>query len=295
MGSIEKIFIALGTVNRITARFDGDQRDLAREALDKAEEYIEGMDDRLSVFKPESVVSRLNANAGKRDTLLDRDTFELLRLCVRYGKRTGGLFDVTTKPLSDGAEESAKVDYRDLMLDEGRLSARLRNTGRGIHLGGIAKGYAVDRVAELLQGHGVKSAVINLGGTVRNIGRSERVGIRNPFDPEKIVLSLDSVDEAVVTSGLYERGNHIFDPVSGRPAVSDLASVTVVGKDGAAADVAATACMVSGSLRGISLLRSMGLEGVFILRDGGIFATKNIRERVKPIHTRRETLWKQDN
>ena len=181
------------------------------------------------------------------------------------------------------------------MLDEGRLSARLRNTGQGIHLGGIAKGYAVDRVAELLQGHGVKSAVINLGGTVRNIGRSERVGIRNPFDPEKIVLSLDSVDEAVVTSGLYERGNHIFDPVSGRPAVSDLASVTVVGKDGAAADVAATACMVSGSLRGISLLRSMGLEGVFILRDGGIFATKNIRERVKPIQTRRETLWKQDN
>ena len=224
-----------------------------------------------------------------------RDTFELLRLCVRYGKRTGGLFDVTTKPLSDGAEESAKVDYRDLMLDEGRLSARLRNTGQGIHLGGIAKGYAVDRVAELLQGHGVKSAVINLGGTVRNIGRSERVGIRNPFDPEKIVLSLDSVDEAVVTSGLYERGNHIFDPVSGRPAISDLASVTVVGKDGAAADVAATACMVSGSLRGISLLRSMGLEGVFILRDGGIFATKNIRERVKPIQTRRETLWKQYN
>ena len=92
---------------------------------------------------------------------------------------------------------------------------------------------------------------------------------------------MESVDEAVVTSGLYERGNHIFNPVSGKPAVSDLVSATVVGDNGAAADVAATVCMITGSVRGARLLDFLGLEGVFILRDGGIFATNTIRKRVK--------------
>ena len=281
MGTIEKMFIALGTVNHITARFDESERESARIALDRAEEYIDDMDDRLSVFKPDSEISQVNANAGKRNTLVGRDTFDLLRLCVKFGELTGGVFDVTTKPLTDAADTGARVDYHDILLDDRSLSARLRYVGQAIHLGGIAKGYAVDRVAEILEENGVSNAVINLGGTVRSIGRSETVGIRNPFDPEKTALSIDSADEAVVTSGLYERGNHIFDPVSGKPAVSDLASVTVIGKDGAAADVAATACMVLGSMRGVCLLRMLGLEGIFILRDGGIFATDRLRERVK--------------
>ena len=281
MGTIEKIFIALGTVNRMTARFDESERETVRLALDKAEEYIADMDDRLSVFKPESEISRINANAGKSGTLLSRDTFDLLRLCVKYGELTGGVFDITTKVLTDAGKSKARINYHDILLDENSLSARLKNAGQGIHLGGIAKGYAVDRVADILERHGVKNAVINLGGTVRNIGQSVSVGIRNPFDPEKIVLSIESADEAVVTSGLYERGNHIFDPVSGRPAISDLASATVIGKDGAAADVAATACMVLGSMRSVRLLHSLGLEGIFILKDGGVLATKNVRERVK--------------
>ena len=281
MGTIEKMFIALGTVNQITAWFEESEREKARLALDKAEEYIDGMDDRLSVFKPDSELSQINANAGKRDTLLSRDTFDLLRLCVNYGELTGGVFDITTKPLTETGSRSSMVNYHDILLNENTLSARLKKPGQGIHLGGIAKGYAVDRAAEILERHGVRNAMINLGGTVRNIGQSGRVGIRNPFEPEKIALSIDSADEAVVTSGLYERGNHIFDPVTGRPAVSDLASATVVGKDGAAADAAATACMVLGSMRSVKLLDSLGLEGIFILRDGGVFATGNIRERVK--------------
>ena len=281
MGSIEKMFIALGTVNCITARFDEPDRESVRLALDRAEEYISDMDDRLSVFKPDSEVSQINANAGVCDTLIGRDTFELLQLCVKYGEVTGGVFDITTKSLTDGENAGARVDYHDILLDGKKLSARLRSVGQGIHLGGIAKGYAVDRVAKILAHQGIQNAVINLGGTVRNIGSRAEVGIRNPFNPQRIAASIESADEAVVTSGLYERGNHIFDPVSGKPAVSDLASVTVVGKDGAAADAAATACMVLGSMRGMLLLNLLGLEGIFILGDGGIFATKNIRERVK--------------
>lgn len=281
MGTIEKMFIALGTVNQITAWFDEPERETARIAVDKAEEYVNGMDDRLSVFKPDSEISMVNSNAGIRDTLLSGDTFDLLELSVKYGELTGGLFDITTKPLTEAGRPDARINYHDILLDKRSLSVRLRNAGQGIHLGGIAKGYAIDRVSEILKRYGVKKAMINLGGTVRNIGESGTVGVRNPFEPKKTAVFLESVDEAVVTSGLYERGNHIFNPVSGKPAVSDLVSATVVGDNGAAADVAATVCMITGSVRGARLLDFLGLEGVFILRDGGIFATNTIRKRVK--------------
>lgn len=281
MEKIEKIFLGFGTVNHITARFTGPERESVRTALDAAEEYINTMDDRLSVFKPDSLVSQINANSGKRETLVDMDTFSLLRRCREFGELTGGIFDITTKPLTDGYESDARVDYHDIMLDESSLSVKLRHRGQAIHLGGIAKGYAVDRVADILERNGVKDAVINLGGTVRNIGISRKVGIRHPFSPGQIAMSIDSVGEAVVTSGLYERGCHIFDPVSGTPAVSDLASATVIGNDGAAADVAATACMILGSVRGAQLVSMMGLEGIFILKTGEILAMDNIRSRIK--------------
>lgn len=281
MGTIEKIFASLGTVNHLAAEFDESRREAIRLAFDRAEEYITDMDDRLSVFKPESEISQINANAGIRDTLVGRDTFDLLSLCVRYGELTDGVFDITTKPLTNAGKLNARVDYRDVLLNNKSLSVRLRNCGQGIHLGGIAKGYAVDRVAEILERQGVSNASVNLGGTVRNIGQSRSVGIRNPFEPNSIAASLDSVDETVVTSGLYERGSHIFDPKSGKPAENELASVTVVGKNGAAADAAATACMVLGTEGSVRLLNSLGLDGILILRSGGIFATESIRERVK--------------
>jgi Membrane-associated lipoprotein involved in thiamine biosynthesis len=283
MGTFEKMFTALGTVNTISVRFEENERESVRRALDRAEAYISGMDDRLSVFKPDSLISRVNANAGVRPTLVDRDTFDLLRLCVEYGRRTCGVFDVTTKPLTDSWDTGAPVDYRDILLDEKRLSVMLRHPGQGIHLGGVAKGYAVDRAADILQSGGVTDAVINLGGTVRNIGRSGKVGIRNPFEPEKIAACVESVGEAVVTSGLYERGNHIYDPISCKPALGDLASVTVLGSDGAAADAAATACMVLGFRKSPGLLSSFGLGGIFILRDGGVFVTEEIRNRIMTI------------
>ena len=280
MGTIEKIFTALGTVNHICVPFDGGDREPIRQALASAEKYITNMDDRLSVFKPESEISQINAHAGIRDTLVGRDTFDLLELCVRCGELTGGAFDVTTKPLTDAAFTGAAVNYRDILLDRRKLSVRLRLRGQGIHLGGIAKGYAVDRTAELLERRGVKNAVINLGGTVRNIGSRRRVGIRNPFAPAQTLLSFDSAGEAVATSGLYERGHHIFDPRSCQPADSDLLSVTAVGADGATADAAATACMVVGFRQGVELLRQLNLEGIFILKDGGVFATEAIQSRI---------------
>lgn len=278
MGTIEKMLTALGTVNHITVYFTPEQREAARQALDRAENYLNDMDDRLSVFKADSEISQINDHAGICDVSVSAETFELLRLSKELGGKTDGAFDITTKPLTDA--KTGRVDYRDVLLNPGRFSVRLRHQGQGIHLGGIAKGYAADRIAAMLIENGIDCAAINLGGTVRHIGQSRRTGIRNPFAPKEIIAVLDSVNETVVTSGLYERGSHIFDPRSGMPAETDLLSVTVVGNDGAAADAAATACMVLGAEKSAALLSSLKLEGIFILKNGGIFTTKKIRPRV---------------
>ena len=283
MGTMEKMFSALGTVNHIAVSFDSNLREEARRALDEAEDYVCHADDLLSVFKPDSEVSVINRNAGLCDTRVCADTFELLRRSVELGSMTGGAFDITTMPLTQPGRVKARVDYRDIVLHPEDMSVRLRHKRQAIHLGGIAKGYAVDRVASILKRHSLTCAGINLGGTVRNIGPSRRVGIRNPFDPGKIIAMLGSTEEAVVTSGLYERGSHIFDPAAGKPAQTDVASVTAVGIDGAAADAAATACVVLGIERGIELLDSLGLDGLFVRTNGEILATQGLTSRVQII------------
>lgn len=283
MGTMEKMFAALGTVNHITVWFEPEQRGLTHQVLEQAENDLNEMDDRLSVFKPHSEISQINQHAGICKTQVSEETFELLKLSKIYGSKTGGAFDITTKPLTETNTDNlvGKVNYRDILLDAGHATVKLRHQGQAIHVGGIAKGYAVDRIAAMLTTYGIHNAIINLGGTVRHMGKSRKTGIRNPFAPNRIAVTLNSVDEAVVTSGLYERGSHIFNPVTGQPARTDLVSATVVGTNGAAADAAATACLVLGSGRSVALLASLGLEGIFIRKDGGIFATKGIQPRIQ--------------
>lgn len=280
---MEKMFAALGTVNHITVWFEPEQRGLTHQVLEQAENDLNEMDDRLSVFKPHSEISQINQHAGICETQVSEETFELLKLSKIYGSKTGGAFDITTKPLTETNTDNlvGKVNYRDILLDAGHATVKLRHQGQAIHVGGIAKGYAVDRIAAMLTTYGIHNAIINLGGTVRHMGKSRKTGIRNPFAPNRIAVTLNSVDEAVVTSGLYERGSHIFNPVTGQPARTDLVSATVVGTNGAAADAAVTACLVLGSGRSVALLASLGLEGIFIRKDGGIFATKGIQPRIQ--------------
>lgn len=284
MGTMEKMFTALGTVNHITVCFVPREREQVRQALERAESCINEMDDCLSVFKANSEIMQINRHAGICDTQVSRETFDLLRISKIYGDKTGGAFDITTQSLVAANTKTAVakscVNYRDVLLNDTQCSVKLRHKGQGIHLGGIAKGYAADKIAAMLKKYGIRSAVINLGGTVRHIGQSRRTGIRNPFAPNDIAVTFDSTDEVIVTSGLYERGDHIFDPASGQPVETDLLSVTAVGSNGAAADAAATACMVLGAEKSVGLLFSLGLEGILIRKDGAIFATKGMQSRI---------------
>lgn len=223
------------------------------------------------------------------------ETASLLGLAVEIGAASDGAFDVSIAPASalwdfladdpalpDGdalSSAAAKVDYRNIEIDGNTVT--LKN-GAEIDLGGIAKGYIADRVAEYLRSQGVTSACINMGGNVIVIGSKPdgspwTVGVRDPNGtPENSAAVLELSDSAVVTSGVYERGfdlngvryHHILDPKTGWPVQNGLASVTIVGERSDLCDALSTACFVLGEQRSVPLLRRYGVRAIFLYTDG---------------------------
>ena len=157
-----------------------------------------------------------------------------------------------------------------------------------IDLGGIAKGYIADKIAELVRGR-VSGAVLNFGGNVYVVGLKPNgsvfnVGIRNPKGTENDVLGIVQVtDTSVVTSGVYERYfdkdgvryHHILDPKTGSSALTDLASATVVNTSSMLADALVTACIVMGSEKAIAFLENNGYQGVLVTNDNEMIPTRD--------------------
>ena len=305
----EKTEFMMDTVITITAYGPG-----AEEAVNAALAEMRRISALMNADDPESEVSRLNANAGKRPVKVSPETFYVLALAQRYSELSEGAFDVTVRPLVKlwgigkkdkyvPAEEAVArarslVNYRDLVLDEAAQTAYLERPGMGVDLGGVAKGYGADRAREVLREHGIRSALIDAGGNIwaigsRPDGRPWRIGIRNPR-PEhggELLAVLPSEDLTLVTSGDYERYfikdgvryHHIFDPRTGRPARRAI-SATIVGQNSAEADVLSTAVFVLGPEKGLALIRRLGrLEAVVVTPDEKIVSTGNLEDRLEVV------------
>lgn len=237
-----------------------------------------------------------NLNRANGDPVeVNPETADLLRLAIEIGERSGGAFDVTIAPLSGmwdfsanepvvpdqaALQEAAKrVDYRNIVVEGNTVT--LKN-GAEIDLGGIAKGYIADRVADYLREQGVTSACINMGGNVVTIGTKPdgspwSIGVRDPNGtPEQSEEVLKLSDATVVTSGNYERFfeidgvryHHILDPKTGMPVANGLASVTIVGTSSALCDALSTACFVLGEEGSKKLLAGYGVHAIFLYTDG---------------------------
>ena len=297
MPTVQTMFPALGTVNTITI-YDAAYKSVA----DDARSLVCGLHRTFSVFRPDSELSRFNELRGGEWMSVSEDTFAVFQESVFCGNLTDGAFDVTAGPLSAiwrdairtrrmpsaGEIRRAKrlTDYRGLRLDEKKRQACLRKNGQKADFGGIAKGYAADRVAEMLRHKGVKDAIINLGGTVGVIGRTQRVGIQDPFRPTGTPLGALTLQNGFsVTSGSYERGavmdgvhrHHIIDPRTGMPSDSGLLSVTLVGQRAAELDALATAAFILGAETALPLLRSRGIEAVFVTEGGEVLVTHALK------------------
>ena len=267
---------------------------LDKKDIDKAENTFalcSGLEDIFSRTKEESELWRLN---NGELTSLSPDLSEVLRFSLSVSEMSGGAFDVTVAPLSDlwnvkertvppsGEEISGAlsgVGYENISLSP------LNTEKVTIDLGGIAKGYAADKIIESLKEEGVKNAIVDLGGNVALIGEYS-VGITDPFNTENLYAKIKLKDKSAVTSGSYQRYfdydgkryHHIIDPRTGECAFSGLASVTVISSSSMEADALSTAIFVLGK-DGISLCDKFpGTDALLITTDGEIITTDGFKD-----------------
>lgn len=264
-------------------------------AIDKAFEVMEEIDRLMSNYKEDSEVSRVNRLKGNERMRLAPQTFDVIQRSKEFGKLTSGAFDITVEPLlelwgfySGGVarlpddDEIKKalglVGYDKIVLDKEKETIGFTKEGVRIDLGGIAKGYAVDKVIGVLGGFGIKRALVEAGGDifVRGSGTNFsgwQIGVQHPRKEGEYLTILELEDKAVSTSGDYERYfiinnkrySHIIDPRTGLPKSNVPASVTVIARDSTTADAIATAIFVIGPENGIKLIESMtGVEGMIV-------------------------------
>ena len=302
MKKIEKIFTGLGTINTITLYLNDIDTIKANDTLNTIEQYINDLDNKLSIFKDTSEISLINNN--NKYIKVSSDTFNIIKLAKEYSNKS---FDITIKPLKDIWLKCIKyntiptnkdiknilklINYKDILLNNKDISIKLRNNKQAIDLGGIAKGYIIDKIKDILKNNNFNNALINLGGTVSSIGEYRSIGIRNPFNKNNYFATINSIDEDIVTSGIYEQYykinnkvyHHIIDPKTGYPADTDLISVTLIGNNGAKLDALATSCIVLGFNKSIKLIKKYNINAIFVLNNGKIYITDNIKDRVNII------------
>lgn len=235
----------------------------------------------MSTYRESSAISAVNRGAASAPVVVPAELFALVQRSLELSVRTGGAFDITydsvgylydfrarERPAAAAISQNiAAIDYRHVRLDAERSTIRFTQPGTRINLGGIAKGYACEQVVALLRKAGVTNALVNAGGDTRLLGDRRGkpwvVGIRDPDDESKWVTRLALDDEAISTSGDYERFfddegvryHHILDPKSGKP-VAGVRSVTIIGPDGTLTDGLSTSVFVMGVERGLALIEA---------------------------------------
>ena len=280
----KKSTYVMGT--RASVSIYGMDQKQAEEAAGKALHELHRLEQMMSTWNPESEVSGLNSAPGGKKVKLSEELIELIDIAKQFSSLTSGAFDVTARPLSrlwgfqEGSESIpsaeaisealGRVGHQKIITDSTGVTLP---PGTEIDLAGIAKGYGVDRCAEILRGEGVSSALIDLGGNMYAIGsppgkRGWIVGIRNPLKTDSITGYLILRNEAVATSGNYENFveiegkvfGHIIDPRTGRPVSGTVRGVTVIAPTAAAADALSTSLFILGPDKGTSLCGSISIS-----------------------------------
>jgi len=284
--------MVMGTTLEVTVYRPEVQTLQALADLEAAHALIDAFDRSMSLYKPDSDIVALNARAGTGPVSVSDSFYDLLAASNYYAKLSDGAFDITVQPLvelwgfyrntrqtlppKDDVDTVLKrVSYKNVTLNEENKSIALKE-GTALDLGGIAKGFAIDRAIDLLRSRGVAAALINLGGNVAVFGPAPNgeawsVGVKHPRE-DRLIGRIRLSEGAVSTSGDYDRFfevdgvryNHLIDPRTGWP-VPGLNAVTVVAPTATAADALSTAVFVLGAEAGLSMLEQCsGVYGLVI-------------------------------
>lgn len=269
--------------------------DIAKRCVDAAFAVLKNVDDLMSDYKDDSEISLVNKDAAQRPVKVSAPTFQVLQKSVEFSRLSGGAFDITIAPLADlwrsAAEVNSvpsdteieqarsKVGYEKLILDANEMTVRFVVEGMKLDLGGIAKGYSIDKAVEAMQAAGAVGGMVDVGGDIRCFGlppkgkKTWRIGLQKPTEPQdqsffmsvdQVLMVLKLTDAAIATSGGYrrfvliegKRHSHIINRDTATGA-EGLSSVTIISQNALDADALATSVSVMGPEKGLSLIEKI--------------------------------------
>jgi FAD:protein FMN transferase len=304
---------ALYTLVSITAVSKSEDR--ARKATDEAYRELDRLGRLLNFYAEDSELSAINRNAGIKPVQVSPDTLEVIRTAVYAAEQTEGGFDVTVGPLVrlwdfqektiptaemiDQAKEH--VGYRHIVVDTAASTVYLDKKGVRMDLGGIIKGYAADKAAEVLMKNGIESGIVAVAGDIRLFGRQPdgrpwRIGVQNPRqrgEDDGLLATVFLDAGGLSTSGDYQRYfidkgvryHHLLNPQTGFPQ-NLCRSVTIVAPTAALTDSLATGIFILGPEKGLAVLEQLGMGGIIVDRDGRIRMTEGLKDKVQLVGDR---------
>lgn len=298
----------LGTINEITL-YDINKKDGDR-ILKKCEAILVDIDNKMSCQISSSEISKINDNAGESFVKVSDDTYSVIKESINFSNMSNDTFDISIGPIIDLwaiGTDNAKVptqkeidtnltlvNYKDILLDDENKSVKLANKNMKIDLGGIAKGYAADKIYEYLKEEQLKSALINLGGNIYAFGNKENnqpfsIGVQDPTKPRgNSIGNVKVSNKSVVTSGIYERYlekdnkiyHHMLDPHTGYPFNNNLSSVTIISDKSIIGDALSTTTFGLGIKNGLELVENLdGVDAIFITKDKKIYLSNNLKNK----------------
>ena len=265
--------------------------------VDEAFDEVDRIDRLMSHYKANSPLSRINREAAQHPVAVEPELFDFIADAMRYHRDSGGAFDITVGPLMKAwgffqgegrvplegelATARSHVGGAHVLLNPTSKTIAFDEPGVELDLGGIAKGYAVDRVVGLLRRQQIAAALISAGGsTIYGLGAPPgadgwQVTLQDPIDPRKVAFAIELKDRALSVAGSSEKAfeaggvrySHIMDPHEGRP-VQGVLSVAVLASSGTAGDALDDAFFVLGPERSRSYLNRLhDTEAMFFLPD----------------------------
>jgi thiamine biosynthesis lipoprotein len=246
----------------------------------------------MSTYRADSEISRVNERAADAPVPVSAEFYGLIRRSLEMSVLSGGAFDITydsvgqlydfrnrRRPSESEIEAHLpEIDYRHVVLEPATRTIRFTTPGTRINLGGVAKGYSVERVIALLREAGVRHAFATAGGDTRLLGdhkgRPWVIGVRDPDDAGRLITSLSLADEAISTSGDYERyfdedgvrHHHILDPSTGKSA-RGVRSATIVGPDAVMTEGLTKTVFILGAEKGLAIVEALGDYEAVIVDD----------------------------
>jgi thiamine biosynthesis lipoprotein len=287
---------------RVIVKALGPDRELLNRAVDAAFDEVWRLERLMSNFMPDTELSRINQQAGKSPVRVSRELFDLIKRSLEFSDFTQGTFDISfasvgklwnfrtgVLPNADAVKAQLPfVDYRKIQLNEKDSSVFLPFPQMEIGLGGIGKGYAMDRAMAILTAHGINNAIVMAGGDSLIRGKKGkelwRIGLRDPDKEDGVLAVLPLEDQAISTSGDYERFfikdgvryHHILDPRTGYPARL-CRSVTVLARDATTSDALTKGVFILGPQRGIELVSRLdGVEAIVIDDQGKMYLSPGL-------------------